>query len=131
MTSNSNFLSNFNIGGGSLIDIMSTVSGPIPLTAYSSSSDYYHTFYGRYFYLGNLLIQFSDISQGNLPTPGSGKTVTTTFPIPFSAPPYTVLLTAKGAKTYYVLFDTTSTNFEAKNEGDNAASFAFLAIGPR
>lgn len=130
MTSNSNFLSNFNISSGALIDILSTVSGPIPLTASSSSTDFYYTFYGRYFYLGNLLIQFSDISQGNLPTPGSGKTVTTTFPIPFSAPPYTVLLTAK-AKTYYALLNTTSTTFEAKNEGSDAAAFVFLAIGPR
>jgi hypothetical protein len=129
-TYNSNFLSNF--GGNILpaLDILSSVSSSILIDTTSSG-----TYYARYFYIGNLLIQFSDFSSGIPPTYGSSTENTLTFPIAYDTTPYTVILTPSSSagsswNIYISLIEITNLNFRF-HVGNNDGTTGFIAIGPR
>jgi hypothetical protein len=72
-------------------DILSSISGSVPLSVSTGGGAVQYTgYYGRYFYLGNLLIQFIDLSNSisaqQLPT--NTNPITITFPTDFSGNPY-------------------------------------------
>ena len=108
-------------------DIMSNVSNVIPLGTSGTQA----TYFGRYFYLGNLLIQFSDVSY--VGTKFSNNTDNFTYPKAFSGNPYLIMATS-------IIYDNVSC---AMSYGDNpltqfnigfnsnSSNFSFLAIGPK
>lgn len=130
MSFNSNFLSNF---AGSItpsIDILTSVSNAVELTTTAGGGPYY----GRYFCLGNLLIQFIDLST-NEPGTTSQNTFTMSFPIAYEESPYTVIITpfnksGNNNNIFTTLISYTLTNFTF-HVGNNNGAIQFLAIGPR
>ena len=120
----SNFISNFT--DLSNIDIVSSVSGQFPLVSNPPTTI---EITGRYFFIGNLLIQFSSNTISNQTT-GS---YTIPFPISYDTTPYTVMLTATRDDNSPVIvvlksFNTTSFEFAIS---DNGGWCTFIAIGPR
>ena len=110
------------------IDIISAVSDSIQCTNTTNNN-----YFGRYFYLGNLLIQFAD----NTTIPGNDNTgyYYLYFPIEFSTTPYLVLVCALKDSTdnnniYATVISQNSTSF-GFHIGNNAGAVAWLAIGPR
>ena len=130
---NSDILSLF--GGSNNIDILSTVSDAVILTGDGTGGD--SKYKGRYFYLGNLLIQFSDFS-GDLPNSvnktSGGSDVSIKFPISYDSKPFSVILTPTKSGTsdnfYITLRKITKTGFEY-SIGQNKGNTGFIAIGPR
>jgi hypothetical protein len=123
----SGFISYFDSSSNS-IDILSSISDSILCTNTTNNN-----YYGRYFYLGNLLIQFAD----NTTFPGNDNTgnYTLNFPIAFSSTPYLVLVCAiKNGSNNYNIYTTVlsqnSTSFQIHIGNDDGA-FAWFAIGPR
>jgi len=136
MANNSNFSSNFS-NTTSYIDILSSRSDSINILVTSQSggtTTTYTNYYARYFYLGNLLIQFSDIANG-IPTEiPKQATATIYFPISFSGKPYCVMLTSgqsDGGGNSPATLNTINNNRFTCNIGNNDASILFFAIGPR
>ena len=129
MANNSNFTSNFNNTTG-IFDILSSVSGSISLSKNIADGPYN----GRYFYLGNLLIQFSDINAGFPSTSAAGSGYNINFPRSFGGTPYSVALYPishlSGANSNIALTDCNSTTFTFSISGARAA-VGFIAIGPR
>jgi|688.fasta_scaffold75736_4 hypothetical protein len=130
-TFNSNFLSNFT-NSISSIDILSTVSTPA-----TSVSGWPSTYNARYFYLGDLLIQFSDFSEGfaaNEFANSKGQAYSVDFPIAFSSNPYVILVSPTVGNSNNYVF-TTLTAYSATGFGiyigNNTGTFSYLAIGPR
>lgn len=124
----SGFLTNFTNSIG-LIDMLSTES--VKTSVIQSDGV---TGYARYFYLGNLLIQFSDVSGGPIPSRGSGSSIyTQPYPTAFSSNPYTVLISytnTGGNNGYASLRSTGSTGFDF-TIGSNNGNITWMAIGPR
>lgn len=121
----SNFISNFT--NLSNIDIISSVSGQVTLVANPSTTV---QVVGRYFCIGDLLIQFS---SNMLSTNQDETTYTLPFPYPYDATPYTVMLTPTnvgGNRVNVTLqsFDQSSFVFNISN---NKGWANFVAIGPR
>lgn len=129
MSNFSGFLSNF-VSTDSTInginDILSNVSPSIEtgVTGY----------YGRYFYLGDLLIQFS--SGLNTTTKLSTGENTLSFPISFSNTPYCVLVspnnaTGTGSNDPAIVVTSFTSNVFTVNIAGNNTNVSFIAIGPR
>ena len=130
---NSDILSLF--GGSNNIDILSTVSDAVILTGNGTGGD--DKYKGRYFYLGNLLIQFSDFS-GHLPNSvnktSGGSDVSIKFPIAYVSKPFSVILTPTKSgdsdNFYITLREISKTGFKY-SIGQNSGNTGFIAIGPR
>lgn len=124
----SGFLSNFT-GSSGFTDMLSTATTSIPVVQSGGI-----TGYARYFYLGNLLIQFSDVSGGPIPSRTSGSSIyTQPYPTAFSSNPYTVLISytnTGGNNGYASLRSTGSTGFDF-TIGSNNGNITWTAIGPR
>lgn len=130
----SNFISNFS--GSSNIDIVSSVSDNIDLINGTS------LYQGRYFCIGNLLIQFSDFSNLNgvsLYEFSTSGTHTIDFPYQYDNYPYTVILsgfnttnnnTTNNNNVTVTLNSYTDTSFTFR-VNSNSGGMSFLAIGPR
>ena len=117
----SNFISNFT--DLSNIDIVSSVSGSVV-----QSGD---SMVGRYFCIGNLLIQFND--NNSFPNQNIGG-YQISFPIAYDATPYTVMLTGTDINNNNQVTATLKafgkTNFSVEID-TNQGWFNFVAIGPR
>ena len=130
---NSDILSLF--GGSNNIDILSTVSDAVILNGEGTGGD--NKYKGRYFYLGNLLIQFSDFSGDfpkSLTKTSDGNEVDISFPISYDSKPYSVILTPTKSGSsdnfYITLRNITKSGFEY-SIGQNKGNTGFIAIGPR
>jgi hypothetical protein len=120
----SGFLTNFE-GSTGFMDMLSTATTSIPVVQSGGV-----TGYARYFYLGNLLIQFSDGIVGER---GQGTSYTQPYPTTFSSAPYTVLISYTNTNNnsgYATLESTGSTGFEFRVGGNNG-NVTWMAIGPR
>jgi hypothetical protein len=120
----SNFISNFT--DLSSIDIVSSVSGQSAIMM---------NFNGRYFCIGDLLIQFSDTSDktDGLYSDQSQDEWTVNFPITYDTVPYTVMLTPTSRNNNRVnvtLKDVTKTEFKFQIN-NNDGWITFVAIGKR
>jgi len=126
------------IGGYNLTDILSTVVSGISLDAPGISG-----YTGGYFYLGNLLIQFSDFSGTSTSTSAvqpnyvSTGNYSVSFPIEYPSLPYIVIISGTSGQNntenlniYATLITYTVNGFEA-HIGNQSGAFSFLAIGPR
>lgn len=118
----SNFISNFS--GSSDIDIVSSVSDQKTLVGNTV---------GRYFCIGDLLIQFSANTQV-LSNQSTGP-YTLPFPYTYDSNPYTVMLTAtrnsndnNSVIATLQSFDASGFTFSISN---NKGWVNFIAIGPR
>ena len=124
----SNFISN--LSGSSNIDIVSSVSDQVSLTASPSTTV---QVMGRYFCIGDLLIQFSSIMLSKNQSKGG---YTLPFPYSYDATPYTVMLTGTNSDdnnnnsviATLQSFDTSGCSFSISN---NQGWSNFVAIGPR
>ncbi len=127
MAQNSNYNTNFN--GQTVFDILSSVSEPI-LTAAST----YNNYYGYYFYLGDLLIQFTDLQGQNLTTKSGGITIN--YPQNFPTTPYIVLTSVckigNGSNVNAPITLINNIGFVCTlGPSGNSGVPMFLAIGPR
>ena len=135
----SGFLSLFTNTTSTNDDILSDVSNQITLISSGTTlNGVKGPYYGRYFYVGNLLIQFSDFSTSYPPpsnvTSGGGS-ATINFPIAFSSKPYAVILTptnnsGSNLNTYITLTSYTASSFSFHIGNDNGST-GFIAIGHR
>lgn len=125
MAQNSNYITNFN--GQTLFDILSSLS-VATLTPASTYSNYF----GYYFYLGDLLIQFTDLQGQNLPTV-TGSNVTINYPLLFPTTPYIVLVSVfAGGGVNAPITYINNVGFVCNvGPSGNAGVPMFLAIGPR
>ena len=122
----SNFISNFT--DLSNIDIVTSVSPSISRSSYNGVN-----YYGRYFCIGNLLIQFND----NTPFPNqvNNNSYQILFPKSYDSNPYTVMLTGTNSNNNNQVtatlksFDTSGFTFLLF--GINNGWVNFVAIGPR
>jgi hypothetical protein len=125
----SNLLSNFS-GPLNTSDVLTQVSAPVTLTINPGSS----TYYGRYFVIGNLLIQFSSIDQGFPNQLNQATTYTLTYPFAYTSTPYSISLTGTTTSSNYPAsitlqtFGNSSCTFRVSN---NDGGFTFFVIGPR
>lgn len=140
----SNFSNITSLFGGTVaspLDLMSNVSDVVTLNIRESSSTGtpLSNYYGRYVYIGNLLIQFSDLRENtlrnNVPVAHNG-TFYVQFPIPFSETPYLVIPFIVNASAGRIgVTDINSTNYTNSScyikTNDNSVAIGFLAIGPR
>jgi len=134
MSQNSNYITNFN-GSASFIDIISSLSSQIEYVYTVNGTVYQDSgHYARYFYLGNLLIQFSDISPYayGAATPNKGN-ITINFPINFSSTPYYIGVTPFSSNTAnspltITYFNNVGFSVAVSN---NNTYVTFIAIGPR
>lgn len=123
----SNFISNFT--DLSNIDIVSSVSDRITLIASPNATAQQ---YGRYFCIGDLLIQFSS-NDSTISNQTTGA-YTLPFPYTYDSTPYTVMLTptdnGNGNRVNVTLqsFNKSGFSFELIN---NNGWCTFIAIGPR
>jgi hypothetical protein len=134
----SGFLSNLintSYGSGSFTDILSTVSPQITLTTSLVDVNYNSiAAYGRYFCLGDLLIQFSDNSGNTSPTQAVQSTFTTYYPYPYESNPYVVLVSSFNSGNTWpssaslTTYTNSSFNFHISSNNGN---ISFLVIGPR
>lgn len=140
----SNFSNITSLFGGTVaspLDIMSNVSDVITLNVRSGSSTGtpLSNYYGRYVYIGNLLIQFSDLRENvinnNVPAAHNG-TFYVQFPISFSGRPYLVIpciMNDSASRTG--VMDINSTYYTNASciikTNDESVAIGFLAIGPR
>lgn len=128
----SDFISNFS--GSSSIDLITLVSNQIgPLeTNLNGGGEYY----GRYFCLGNLLIQFSDFSQGiEADSSATGSGYYMNYPIAYDDTPYCVILNGYKQENQNFPTNMTITSFSKKKFNFSISSHngevCFLVIGPR
>ena len=125
----SNFISNFT--DLSNIDIVSSVSNSVPLIVDPSTDG---EVVGKYFCIGNLLIQFS--SSGIISDQGT-KSFTVPFPYSYDATPYTIMLTGtrKDDNNQVIAtlqsFDTSGFTFSISSSSNSGGWVNFIAIGPR
>lgn len=133
MADNSNILSFFN--SNSSLDILSKASDAYTLTGNGTGGG--DKYKGRYFYLGNLLIQFSDFSAelpNSVSVTSGGNSVGINFPIPYESPPYSVILTPTKSGSddnfFITLREISKTGFNF-SVGQNSGNTGFIAIGPR
>ncbi len=129
----SDFRSNFNSSILPAVDILSTVSNSIgPLTTTLNGGGSY---YGRYFVLGNLLIQFSDFSQGISPGSSTQNSFTMNYPIPYEFTPYCVYLQPIKQENQNFPCNLTLISFNIVqfefHISTNNGEVGFLVIGPR
>lgn len=130
---NSDILSLF--GGSNNLDILSTVSDAVILTGDGTGGD--DKYKGRYFYLGNLLIQFSDFSSefpNSLSKTSGGKDVVINFPISYDTQPYSVILTptkSSSSDNFYITLRMITTSGFEYSIGQNNGNTGFIAIGSR
>lgn len=141
----SNILSNFvplgQTSSQGQYDILSGTSasvGPLWTNVVSQQSPTIQClYYGRYFCLGDMLIQYIDLSNGNYPATGQASNLgwTMYYPYPYDTTPYTVMLTPfnpagnnNNIVTTITSINNTSFVFHI---GNQAGCVAFLAIGPR
>jgi hypothetical protein len=139
MSQNSGFLSNFSSSLSTRLDILNTVSDSKQLIASgSTTSGVTGPYYARYFCIGDLLIQFSDMS-GNFPAPSSvtsgGSSASISFPVSYDSTPYAVFLTpanntGNNLNSYITLTSFNASSFSFHIGNDNGST-GFLAIGPR
>ena len=89
-----------------------------------------------YFYLGNLLIQFS-ATNTSVDTDwaiNGYAAVTFTFPIPYTSQPYSVVITSCSSGNTNACIQTILSNgfsYLAQGTPANAGSVMWIAIGPR
>lgn len=127
MATFSGFLSSF--GTSIPTDIISSVSAPVLLSWNGVTGN--GNYWGRYFYLGNLLVQFSDTNTNGSPTQGTSGQATLSFPIPFSSEPYVVNISPYiSNNTPSSVYSSTATSF-TYNVSNNTGIISFIAIGPR
>jgi|694.fasta_scaffold87966_5 hypothetical protein len=128
----SNLLSNFS-GPLNASDVLTQVSAPVTLTITSTTTSS-STYYGRYFVIGNLLIQFSSIDQGFPNQLNQATTYTLTYPFAYTSTPYSISLTGTTTGSNYPAsitlqtFGNSSCTFRVSN---NDGGFTFFVIGPR
>jgi hypothetical protein len=143
MSNFSGFLSPFTstYGGPSPpYDILSTASlSQELLVVYYNSTTSLTGYYGRYFYVGDLLIQFSDFSVSTIPEQANiNEEILITFPITYSSNPYSVVVyaynpttgTTAAGNSPVTLNGINTVNFSIAISNNNSA-FGFFAIGPR
>lgn len=84
----------------------------------------------NYFYLGNLLIQYSNVGTSSRPTVNNNTYIAVTFPVPYDASVIpTVLITADGNWAMGVT-GTTNTQFVAQVGGGATGNYPnWIAIG--
>lgn len=123
--SKSNFKTNFS-GTTSNIDMLSSTS--VNISHNNTVTNI--TMSGRYFYLGNLLIQFTTTTIPN--NSDSKSTYDSTFPIAYDATPYMVLTTplSSGGNTN-VTVKSWNTSTVTISPGVNDSIAMFMVIGPR
>lgn len=87
-----------------------------------------------YFYIGNLLIQFSATNRTSYYNLHNNVNVTFNFPVSFSTAPFCVVLTATGDGNILAVSTTSNVSFEW-NTDSLAAGYStncmWIAIGPR
>jgi hypothetical protein len=128
----SGFLSNFfsTTGtSGNYTDILSTIIVNIGTTQTDPDGTGVVSNQGCYFYLGNLLIQFSNGTTGSR---NAGTGYYQYYPIPFNTIPYVVLLsaTSPNSSTICTLLDNTTDYFHFKI-GNSDGNIMYIAIGER
>jgi len=93
-------------------------------------------YHGRYFYLGNLLIQFSDFPTGTFPaSTAAGNSYTMNYPISYDVMPYSVMVCGVKQETNnfpvsITLRSFTSASFYFEISTD-AGGVSFFVIGQR
>jgi hypothetical protein len=137
----SNFSSNFS-ENSSYLDILSSSSSSVALTGtpVGPSSAPYSYGHGRYFYIGNLLIQFTDYpSSGFFYVLPNDTAITIDFPIAFSGVPYSVVpysiipptqANPAPGNAPITLNSAINSNFSI-SIASNPSCVGFIAIGPR
>ena len=129
----SGFLSNFSGTATPNIDIIKNTSPQIgPLTTSLNGGGSY---YGRYFCLGDLLIQFSDFSSGISPGSSTQNTFYMEYPLQYDSTPYCVILNSVKQENQnfpcnLTLISFTAIKFTFNISSDNG-EVSFLVIGPR
>lgn len=126
MSFNSNFLSDFG-GNLSSIDILTSVSSSSKLT-----TNLLGTYYGRYFEIGNLLIQFTDFSTGFPEISENGFIYYVNFPKAYSSKPYSIMATScnTGESAFLTVTNYSTTSFDV-HIGNYPTAVSFIAIGPK
>lgn len=123
----SNFTTNFS-GTTSIMDMLSSTSGDIDLSNNLNNI----TLKGRYFYLGNLLIQFTSTIIPN--NNDSQSLYQVYFPITYDSnnKPYMILTTplSNGGNTNVVVNSWTE-SYAYITPGSNDSFAMFMVIGPR
>ncbi len=131
MTSNSGFTSSFN-GTEPVKDIITSVSDSIVLPNNMNGGG---TYYGRYFCLGDLLIQFTDFSQGINPGSSTPNTYFMNYPIPYTTTPYTVIVSPYKKEDQNFPVNMTIVNIYSNlftfNLSNRNGEIGFIVIGPR
>ena len=123
----SNILSNF--GSSIPYNLISLASDAIEV---SVANAYAYSFYARYICVGNVLIQFSDASNGTTEfKTGSGSSID--FPIPYDTNPYIVMIETLNANGDVILnlngWTNTTINFNITAD-QQYPDVTFIAIGP-
>ena len=142
-TNFSGFISTFSntINSTDIITTVSTVTGLSYILPQGGTLTPGGSYYGRYFCLGNLLIQFIDSYQAGSPGIfGVGYNYTMYFPIEYTSLPYTVIVTpfnpnpststSSDNNIFTTLTSFTNDTFTF-HIGNNDGAISFLAIGPR
>lgn len=113
-------------------DILKSVSNSVILYNNMNGGG---TYYGRYFILGNLLIQFSDFSNDNITGSSTQTSFTMFYPTAYDTTPYCVILTPMKKENQnfpcnitLISFNQTSFNFHIST---NNGEVSFFVIGPR
>ena len=124
----SNFITGNLLADLSNVDLISSVSDKEPLVPSPSLDIQQH---GRYFCIGDLLIQFS----ANTTLIANQGTIeyTLPFPIPYDSEPYTIMLTGTntdGNRVNATLKSFNKASFTFSISGSNGW-VNFVAIGPR
>lgn len=126
----SNLLSNFS-GPLNTSDVLTQVSAPVSLTVNPSASS---TYYGRYFVIGNLLIQFSSIDQGFPGQFNEATTYTLYYPLSYASTPYSISLTGTttgGNFPASITLQTVASDNCTFRVSNNNGGVTFFVIGPR
>lgn len=129
MANYSGFLSNFvntvsNVPSG-FVDILSSA---VTTTSQYNNNGTLGTYNATYFYLGNLLIQYSNVGGSTPVGIQLDKYCTITFPIPYTIPP-TVFIAPWTAASPLGITQTTTTSFEVQPGTNNNFYPNWLAIG--
>jgi hypothetical protein len=131
MTSNSGFQTMFN-GSNPITDILTTVSSAIVL---SNNMDGGGTYKGRYFCLGDLLIQFTDFSSYIGVASSTTGTYSIYYPTPYNVVPYNVMVVPikvenQNFPVNLTIVDIYNDRFTF-NISTHNGEIGFLVIGPR
>jgi len=137
----SGFLSNFSttsFGSSGFPDILSHVSTKKSVPVYketTSGNTPAGSVYARYFCVGNLLIQFSDISSDSSLQVEPQYEYKCEFPIPYDDYPYTVIISSFNTEGSYpspiALIDGLNQLYFRFHVSTQTTGFTFIAIGLR